>query len=55
MVDKYEELDVRQINDPLSCILRLKELLCPRGYVDAEKLKNKICEFIDDTSINNFS
>lgn len=50
-----DENSIIKVNDPLACVIRLKELLCPIGYVDTEKLKNRICEFIDDTAIINFS
>ena len=52
--DSFTESFIRDVRDPLDCLIRFKEIMSPRGYIDANRLKETICQFIDDTGINFF-
>lgn len=50
----YDAEILREVKDPMDCIIRFKEIVLPRGYIDAENLKKTICQFIDDSGFINF-
>ena len=50
----FEYDAIEEVTDPLVCLKRFRELVCPRGYVDKESLKKMVCEYIDDSIIINF-
>lgn len=51
----FEYEDIQVIYNPLLCLLRFRELVCPRGYVGKEDIKKLVCDYIDDLAITNFS
>ena len=52
--DAFTESFIGDVKEPLDCLIRFKELMLPRGYIDAKRLKEVIFNFIDDTGINHF-
>ena len=43
-----------EITNPIDCLIRFRELTIPLGYVDNEKLKKTICQYIDDSGLIHF-
>lgn len=51
----YEYDAIDEVTNPMVCLLKFRELVCPVGYVDKEKMKKLVCDFIDDSGVINFS
>ena len=45
---------LHRVNNPMDCLVRFKELTCDFGYIDSERLKKVICDYIDDSGLIHF-
>ena len=50
----FEYDAIQEVTSPLVCLLRFRQLVCPVGYVDAEKMKKLVCDFVDECGVINF-
>ena len=43
-----------EVNNPMDCLLRFREITAPIGYVNADDLKKMIIKYIDDSGFTHF-